>query len=290
MRTATQVALNGLAVGCLYGLIAVGVVLLYRTTNVVNVAHGQVGVTGVFFAWWLSAEARFPVWIAVLLGLLVAGFIGIVIERTVSRPLQAAGAEPLIIATLGILTVLASASSLFFGSHSRSFPNVIPSGVWETAGLTLSKANIVLVVVTVLLVFALSAIARTPLGLALKAMADDPQMLELLGLRVYVLQRFVWFIAAVLAGIAALFVAARLGLDPYGLTDLLIKALVAAVIGGLVHVGVTFAAAVTLGVLETAVGYVIGPGYGLPIAFLLVMVALGFLPLRWFGVTVVERA
>lgn len=290
VTTGLQVVLNGLAVGCLYGLIAVGVVLLFKATKVVNVAHTQVGITGVFLAWWLQSEHSVPLPIAVVAGLASAGVLGLVLAAVLARPLHKASAETIIVATLGVLITLGALVSFAFGSQPHGFQSFVPGGVWRLNGLTIAQGNVLLVVVTAVLVMLLAWLSRTRHGLAVKAIAQDPDTVESLAVNVRLLQATVWIAAAILSGVAAFFVSARVGLDPFSITDLLVKALIAAVIGGLERVGITLAAALSLGLLESTVGFWIGPDYGLPLAFILVMVALAVLPLRWFGATAVERA
>ena len=232
MERLIQTLVDGVATGSLYGALALAVVLIFRTTGIVNFAQGEMAMFSTFIAWGLL-QAGFPLGLAILatLGLSLLG--GMVIERVLIRPVEGEDHLTLAIVTLGLFILLNSGAGWIWGFENRSFPSIFPDdsvtlGGADIAVESLGIVGLLLAVVGVLYLF----FQRTKLGLAVRAVSINPESSQLSGISVGRTLMIGWGIAAAVGALAGTLIAARLFLDVNFMGGVLIYSFAAATLGG----------------------------------------------------------
>jgi branched-chain amino acid transport system permease protein len=287
-----QQIVDGITAGSIYAALALALVLVYRSTGLVNFAQGQLAVLSVYIGWSL-VDAGLPVIPAVLVTLVVSMVIGALTERLLIRRFE--GQEPLvtIVATVAVLICVNGLISLIWGGSVRAFPSMFPDDAVSILGARASWGDVGTVAVLVGVVVVLQLFfLRTRLGLALRSAAEDAGSARLLGLPVGALLLVGWGLAALLGGLAGCLVAPSVPLQPNMMDTILVYALAAAVLGGLDSPLGAVLAAWLIGIAETVAGANIGfIGSDLRIAVPLVLLALILLvrPQGLFGRREVER-
>lgn len=247
-----ELTLVGIASGALYSLAALGIVLIYKTTGVLNFAHGAVGMFSAFIAYQFGVEQQLPTPIAVILALAFAAAFGWFMERFTLRPLRERPVLTRVIVSLGWLLVLQSVAGLIWKDTSYHIPlQIFPQSGIRIAQLTLGYNQIANIVIAALLAVGLGIFLRTsPLGIAMRATSDNPTAARLLGIEVNRVAVIAWILGSVLAAIAGLLLAPLTTLNTTSITILVIEAFGAALIGGLSSLGWTFAGGILLGVAQ----------------------------------------
>ncbi|HEY1276465.1 MAG TPA: branched-chain amino acid ABC transporter permease, partial [Thermoleophilaceae bacterium] len=182
MERFIQVTVDGVATGSIYGALALALVLIFRSTGVVNFAQGEMAMFTTFVAWSLNHHMSY--WPAFLLTLVLAFAGGVAIERLVIRPVENASPLTLIMVTIALFVILNGLASWIWGGETRNFPSPF-SGVVEIGGVTLSKHELGVIAVTLIVLALLWTFFRyTRLGLAMRSAAIGPTTSRLLGVRV----------------------------------------------------------------------------------------------------------
>lgn len=290
LGAALQVLVSGATVGSVYALVALGLVLLYRTTRILNFAHGDIGVLGTFLAYVLLTQLDLPFGVSFALALAAAALIGALLYLVVVRPAKTETDLGLIILTLGLALALGGFEALVFGTDNKVVPTLVPDRVVRVAGAGLSVASLVTASLGVVLMLALWALlSYTRLGIAMRALAQRPDVAEALGLPVRTVLLATWGAAAVLATAAALLFAPTTLLNPSMMLDPLSKGFVAAVIGGMNSLPGAVLGGYVLGVLELVVGVYVSLEFKASFAFLVVILVLLLRPHGLLGRPDVKR-
>jgi branched-chain amino acid transport system permease protein len=290
-----QQIVSGLSSGGIYASVALALVIIYRSTGVVNFAQGEMATFTTFIAWTLI-DHGLGYWGAFALTLLIAFAGGIALERIVIRPVESAPVLTVVILTIGLFIALNGLMNWIWSAQVRSFPpdRPFPTRTIDVAGVAISIQDIGIIGVSLGLVAVLYLLFQhTKLGLGLRASALDPDSSRLVGVRVGWMLALGWGLAALLGAVAGLFTAAAFPpLDPNMMRAVLIYAFAAAVLGGLTSpfgavVG-GLALGVTLNLLSAYVDF-IGTQLRLPVALALILGVLLVRPAGLFGRTVVRR-
>jgi branched-chain amino acid transport system permease protein len=282
----------GVRAGAIYAAVALAIVIIYRSTRVINFAQGEMATFTTFICWslqnhGLSFWAAFPIVLAIAFG----G--GVAIERVVIHPVESAPVLTIVIVTLGLALLLNGLMSIIWGGANRPFHGPFSTRTIDFGGVPISAQDIGIVVVTLVLVALLALFFRyTKLGLALRGAALNPDSSRLVGVRVGWMLGLGWGIAAVLGAVAGMMIAPVVFLDPNMMQTILLYAFAAAVLGGLdspvgaVVGGILLGLTITL--LERYVGF-IGSTLKLPAALMLILVMLLVRPAGLFGRVAVKR-
>ena len=289
---AVQQIVDGITAGSIYAALALALVLVYRSTGLVNFAQGQMAAVSVYIGWSL-VEAGLPVPLAVLLTLVISLVIGALTERLLIRRFE--GQEPLvaIVATVAVLICFNGLINLVWGGSVRAFPSLFPDDVVSIFGARATWGDVGTVAVLVGTVVLLQLFfLRTRLGLALRTAADNPSSARLLGLPVGSLLLVGWGLAALLGGLAGCLVAPSVPLQPNMMDTILVYALAAAVLGGLDSPLGAVVAAWLIGIVETVAGAnidIIGSDLRIAVPLMLLTLILLVRPQGLFGRRDVER-
>jgi branched-chain amino acid transport system permease protein len=293
-----QQIVSGLASGSIYAGLALAIVIIYRSTGVVNFAQGEMATFTTFIAWTL-VDHGVGYWGAFALTLLIAFVGGVALERIVVRPVEGGPVLTIVILTIGLFILLGGLSNWIWKAEVRSFPpnRPFPTSTWDIGGVALSKQDLGILGVTIALVVLLFVLFQyTKLGLALRASALNPAASRLVGIRVGWMLALGWGLAAAIGAVAGLFTAAAAPpLDPNMMRPILIYAFAAAVLGGLespigaIIGGLTIGVALNLIVTYDSHLHIELDRLRLPIAFFVILTVLLVRPAGLLGRAVVRR-
>ncbi|MFL5917305.1 MAG: branched-chain amino acid ABC transporter permease [Gaiellaceae bacterium] len=288
---AQQIA-AGIREGAVYAGLALALVIIYRSTRVINFAQGEMATFTTFVAWSLMNHGL-SFWTAFPIVLAIAFIGGIAIERVMIRPVESAPVLTIVIITLGLALLLNGLTNLIWGGGNRQFNGPFSTRTLDVGGVPISVQDIGIVAVSLALVALLGLFFRfTKLGLALRAAALNPSSSRLVGVRVSWMLALGWGLAAVLGAVAGMMVAPIVFLDPNMMQTILLYAFAAAVLGGLDSPIGAVIGGLLLGVIMTLVGrYVgfVGSALKLPTALLLILLLLLVRPGGLFGRVAVRR-
>ncbi len=293
-----QQVVAGLASGSIYASLALAIVIIYRSTGVVNFAQGELATFTTFIAWTL-VDHGVGYWGAFALTVLIAFSGGVALERLVVRPVEGGPVLTIVMLTIGLFILLGGLSNWIWKAEVRSFPpnRPFPTSTWDLGGVAISKQDLGILGVTLGLVVLLYLLFQyTKLGLALRAAALNPAASRLVGVRVGWMLALGWGLAAAIGAVAGLFTAAASPpLDPNMMRPILIYAFAAAVLGGLESPVGAIVGGLALGVLLNLVVtydthlHLELDRLRLPIAFLVILTVLLVRPAGLLGRAVVRR-
>ncbi|HUI18231.1 MAG TPA: branched-chain amino acid ABC transporter permease [Alphaproteobacteria bacterium] len=288
MEQLVQQILSGLATGAVYASLALALVMIYQATESVNFAQGEMAMFSTYIAWSL-VQAGLPFWLAFLLTVAVSFLGGVLIERILIRPVEAAPVLSQVIVFIGLLVIFNSTAGWIFTYTVQEFPS--PFGDVPLLGdmITSSELGVIgvtLVVLTLLYVF----FRFTPLGFAMRAAAQNPGSARLVGIRVGWMLALGWGLAAAVGAVAGIMVAPVLFLDPNMMSGVLLYAFAGALLGGISSPGGAVVGGLIVGVLENLVGtYLIPTELKLTVALAVIIIILVVRPSGLFGTVMVKR-
>jgi len=288
MNQLLQQIFSGLAAGAIYASLALALVMIYRATELVNFAQGEMAMFSTYVAWML-VNAGIPFWLAFALTLAISFVGGMAIERIVVRPVENAPVLASVIVFIGLLLIFNSLAGWIFTYTVQDFQGPFPDKPILHALLTTRDLGVV--GVTVIMLLLLYAFFRfTPIGLAMRAAAQNPASARLVGIRVGRMLAVGWGLAAAIGATAGIMVAPVLFLDPNMMGGVLIYAFASALLGGIASPGGAVLGGLIVGVTENLVGtYLIATQLKLTVALAMIVLVLVFRPNGLFGTAIVRR-
>lgn len=281
--------LAGLTTGCIYGTVALALVMIYQGTHYVNFAQGEMAMFSTYMAWALIQRGA-PYWVAFALTVVLSFGIGAAIERFVIRPLAASPILTVVTVFIGLLAIFNSVAGWLFTYEIRTFPSPfrLPAGFTNPY---LSAHEVGAAAVTLAMVALLWAFFRhTRLGLMMRAVAANPQSSRLVGIRVGRMLSLGWGLAAAVGAIAGMMVAPILYLDPNMMGGVLVYAFAAALLGGIESPVGAVVGGLIVGVVENLAGaYIVGTELKLTVALVVIVTVLVVRPSGLFGRVRVTR-
>jgi len=256
-----QVTVNGIAVGAIYALVAMGIVLIHKATEVLNFAHGDLLVLSAFTAWGLIERAGMPFWLVLPLvalgaGVLAYGLDAVIVRRIAGQP-QFAG----VMLTIALAFMIRGAVSMGFGPDSRSYQTPWSGQTTEIAGIAVTELSLVIMGVSLVIAVALWIFfSRTRLGVAMQAASQNQLAAYLNGVKVKQLNSLVWALGGVTAAIAGMFLAPATLVDT-ALWLITLKALSAIVLGGFGSLPGAVLGGVLIGLIEQYAGVYMPHGF-----------------------------
>jgi branched-chain amino acid transport system permease protein len=293
MEQLIQTIVDGIATGSLYGALALAIVLIFRTTGIVNFAQGEMAMFSTFVAWALL-EAGLPLGLALLATLALSFVGGMVIERVIIRPVEGGEVLTLVIVTLGLFILTNSAAGWIWGFQNRGFPSIFPDDSVSIAGVDFAVDSIGIVALLLAVVGLLFLLfQRTKIGLALRAVAINPDSSRLAGISVGRTLMIGWGIAAMVGALAGALIAPRLFLDVNFMGGVIVYSFAAATLGGFDSPFGAVVGGWIIGVTENLAGtYVdfIGSDLKILVPLGVILVVLLIRPSGLFGSPEVARA
>ena len=280
-----QLVTDGIAVGGLYALTAVGVVVVFRNTRTINLAQGDFAMMGAFIGLVLLKSFGLNYFVVVPLVVISIMGIGMIVERVVMRPLADSDWLILFHATLGVYFILHGVSGWLWGRDTKAFPIVFDPTPVEIVGAIVSKGHLINISWTIGIGLVLYLFFKyTKQGIALRAVTDDPEAARMMGIPVRFIVMLTWAVAGFLAAFAGLLTAPIIYVSAYMMDDVLIKGYVAAVFGGLYSIPGAILGALMIGVAENLAGGYFGSHYKTVTAFAMIVVLLSVRPQGLFGI------
>ena len=280
-----QLLISGIAQGCIYGLIALGFVLIYKATETVSFAQGELMMLGAFVGLAAMTMLGFPYWLAVLSSIVGMALFGVALERLVIRPILGQPAFSIVMLTIGVGYVARGLITMIpnIGTETHTLPVPYKDEIWNLAGLVLNVEQMAVIAVTTVLCALLFALFRySKLGIAMQAASQNQLAAYYMGIPVQRLNGIAWGLAAAVAAVAGLllapitFVHANMGF--IGL-----KAFPAAVVGGFGSLPGAIVGGLVIGVVESLSGFYLPDGFKDTAAYIVVLVMLVVKPNGLFG-------
>ncbi len=280
--------LSGVATGGIYASLALALVMIYQATELVNFAQGEMAMFATYIAWSLI-QSGMPYWAAFFLTVAIAFIGGVLIERVVIRPVENAPILALVIVFIGLLVIFNSLAGWIYSYTIKPFPSPFPEhplfGNAYISSHELGSIGITLVMLVLLYGF----FRFTPLGLAMRAAAQNPDSSRLVGIRVGWMLALGWGLASAVGAIAGMMVAPIVFLEPNMMGGVLLYAFAAALLGGIDSPGGAVLGGFIVGVLENIVGAYIGSELKLTVALVVIVGVLMVRPSGLFGKVHVSR-
>ena len=291
MGFALQLFFTGIGIGAIYALVALGFVLIYRATNVVNFAQGDFAMLGAFAMILLAVDLNWPYWLSIIATLAALIVFGALFNLGVYYPLRHRSFLPVIISTIGASILLENGVLFAYGPAPQSLPGMFVTQGFNIGGVFFDSQYLLILVVTVVMV-ALQYLffERTLIGKKMQATSQDKEMASLLGIPVALMIMLTFIYSATLGGLAGILVGPILFVSVGMGSSIALKAFAASIIGGFGDVTGAVVGGLALGVIETFGAAYISVPYKDGFAFLVLFVFLLIRPQGFFGERVAEKA
>lgn len=282
MSIVPQLFVNGIIAASLYALVALGFNLIYGVSRFFNMAHGVLCAVGGYSVLFLAKQSGLPVWISVIVAILFSGFLGYLLDRLVYYPLRKRKASSLVmlVASLGAFTVIQAFIAILFTSQFQTLSQ--SSSIQPTynvlGGIMTQVQLVALSAAMVLFIFTWCLLKYTKLGIFIRATSDDEQVAKIVGVNTDRLLSFVFFLGSAIAGTAGILVGYDTGIEPTMGMQLLLKGVIAAIVGGVGHIGGGMLGSLLLGLAENFGIWKISGEWKDAIAFGLLILFLLFKP------------
>lgn len=309
METLLQQIINGLVLGSMYALVALGYTMVYGIIGLINFAHGDVLMIGALTSWTIIAGMResmvgVPGWMmllmATIIAMVVCAALNFTIEKLAYRPLRNSSRLAPLITAIGMSLLLQTLAMIIWKPNPKSYPTMLPSEPFHLGGAVISVTQVTILAVTAItLAFLMWLVNRTNLGRAMRATAENPRVAALMGIKPDVVISATFIIGAMLAAIAGVMWASNYGTVQHAMGFMPgLKAFVAAVMGGIGNLAGAVVGGIALGLIESlGAGYlgkltggVLGSQYTDIFAFIVLAIVLTLRPSGLLGERVADRA
>lgn len=281
--------LTGILTGMVYALVAMGFVLIYKCSKVINLAHGSMILVGAYICWTFAFVLGLPVWVAILLSLIFGAIVGLVAQRLLLRPLLGQPILALVMITIALSEIIRGGVITIWGAVDPPYVELLPMGIVSLGQMNISLqglygAAIASVVLTALLLF----FRHGRWGLAMRGIAEGHQIVRSMGVSVNAMVALTWALAGIVAVLGGVVLGSLTGITLL-LHEVGLKAIPAAFIGGLDSLEGAVVGGLAIGVMEALASGYIGHGLGLITAFSILIIVMFFRPYGLWGLTRIER-
>jgi len=284
-----QQFLSGVAIGGVYALVALAVVMIYQASDHFNFAQGEMAMFSTYVAWWLIA-AGWPYWAAFFATLAISFVGGVALERIVIRPVEQAPVLNQVVVFIGLLVIFNALAGWLFDYTIKPFPSPFPEQPLFGNRYIGSHELGVIALTLVLLVLVFAFLRLTPTGLAMRAAAENPTSARLVGIRVGWMLALGWGLAAAIGAVAGMMIAPIVFLEPNMMIGTLLYGFAGALLGGLDSPAGAVLGGILVGIAENLLGtYVVGPELKLTLALVLIVLVLLLRPNGLFGRRIVRH-
>jgi branched-chain amino acid transport system permease protein len=289
-----QLVVTGLAQGMVYALIAIGFVIILKCSEVFNIAQGHFVLIGGYLGFTFLVTFGLPIWAALGMAIVTAILMGLLIERLILRPLLGEPVLAVIMATIALSTILGGLATLLWGAEYKAYHGLLPTITLKIGAISIPSESLIGLIVSIICMALLMLLFRyTKIGLAMRATAEDLQVVQSVGIRATTVYAVSWIIACVVGVIGGILLGGVSGAN-MELANIGLKAFAVVLLGGVNSVGGAIVAGIILGMLENvAAGYLdpLLPGGGLAqvFPFLVMIIVLVFRPYGLFGLVRIER-
>lgn len=279
-----QIIISGLIFGCVYGLAGLGMVLIYKTTGVVNFAQGEMAMITTFVSFLFLSSLNMPYLVSFFLALSFAAILGIVIYQVFMKRIQNQSHIFQMVMTLGLFLILNGVAGLIWGHHPTSYPEAVQGAPFQIGSVFVTPNELFVVGLTAVLMLLFFFLFKySKVGLAMRASSQDITAAKLMGVKVSTVFLSIWAIGAILGGVAGMMTAPITFLNINMMFTVLVMAFAAAVLGGFVSLPGALIGGLIVGVFENLVSYYGAPEMKMVYTFLLIVAVLYIRPQGIFG-------
>ncbi|MBP1741479.1 MAG: transporter permease [Deltaproteobacteria bacterium] len=289
-----QLVVTGLAQGMVYALIAIGFVIILKCSEVFNIAQGHFVLIGGYLGFTFLVTFGLPIWAALGMAIVTAILMGLLIERLILRPLLGEPVLAVVMATIALSTILGGLATLLWGAEYKAYHGLLPTITIKIGEISIPSESLIGLIVSIICMGILMFLFRyTKIGLAMRATAEDLQVVQSVGIRATTVYAVSWIIACVVGVIGGILLGGVSGAN-MDLANIGLKAFAVVLLGGLNSVGGAIVAGIIVGMLENvAAGYLdpLLPGGGLSqvFPFMVMIIVLIFRPHGLFGLVTIKR-
>jgi len=286
-----QQLINGVSLGSIYALIALGYTMVYGIIKLINFAHGDIYMVGAYIGFFATSMLHLPVLPALIISMVVTGLFGMLIERLAYRPLRHAPKVSVLITAIGVSLFLEYTSMFFVSPQPRTFPNVMESVTYHMGPFVVNSQQILILVITTILMVVLTYIVqKTKIGKAMRAVSFDTETAQLMGIDANRVISITFGIGSALAAAGGVLVGVYYNsIDPLMGIMPGLKAFIAAVLGGIGIIPGAMAGGVILGIIESLVSGFLSSTFRDAAAFAILILVLLFKPSGLLGKNTREK-
>jgi branched-chain amino acid transport system permease protein len=281
---------SGIALGAVVALVALGFLVLYKATGVINFAHGDLMTLGAYLSVWTIVDLKMPTLLGYLAVLVLMFLAGLVLERLAYAPLRDRPVVVVVISTLGAATVIRGLIALWQGSTPRKVSPPLGNGVWHVFGAAIVNQRLIIVGVTAAVVIGLLVLfLRTSFGRQVRALAADRETARLQGVRVRRMSMVAFGMSSALAGLAGILIAPLVAVDLNLGFGVMLTAFAAAILGGFGSIGGVVVGAIIIGLVQQVLGGYVFTSYSEVLPYALILIVLAVRPAGLFAGTAGAR-
>jgi branched-chain amino acid transport system permease protein len=286
-----QLLINGISIGFLYGLSAMGFVMIFKSSSVLNFAHGELLAMGAFIFLTLVTWANLPIWLAFLVTLFGCFILGFIVERLFLRPLIG---EPLIFVimlTVGLASMFKGLMLLLWGGNLRTYPDFLPQWLGLTFGyITVPPVYVMALIIGIVFLALFGLFFKySSQGIYMRSVADNQKAALSLGVHVRKVFALSWGIAALVAGMSGIVLGIINGINVHDLSAIGLKVFPVVILGGLDSIGGAIIGGIIIGLLETFTGGYLSPSLRDVVPYIVLVFILLVKPYGLFGLVEIER-
>ena len=284
-----QLTVSGLSTGMIYALAAAGFVVIYKASDVINFAQGDLLLLGTYLIFFAVTQSGLPWSLGVLVTLLLAVAVALAVERLVLRPLVGEPIISMIMVTIGLSSVLRGVINAIWGPNPRSFDSFLPAGDIAIGPAVLSTGRVLSIPIALAVLAGLGLFFRyTRDGIAMRAIADDQQAALSMGISIPRVFGVAWGLAAASAAIGGIMLGNIVGVSP-NVASIGLRVFPVVILGGLDSIMGAVIGGAIIGLLEVYTGFYVGHGLNLVIPYVVLILVLMIRPYGFFGKEVIER-
>ena len=284
-----QLTVSGLSTGMIYALAAAGFVVIYKASDVINFAQGDLLLLGTYLIFFAVAQTGLPWNLGVLMTVVLAVAVALAVERLVLRPLVGEPIISMIMVTIGLSSVLRGAINAIWGPNPRAFESFLPAGDLVIGPAVLSAARVLSIPIALAVLAGLGLFFRyTRDGIAMRAIADDQQAALSMGISIPRVFGVAWGLAAASAAIGGIMLGNIVGVSP-NVAAIGLRVFPVVILGGLDSIKGAVVGGAIIGLLEVYVGFYVGHGLNLVVPYLVLIMVLMVRPYGLFGKEIIER-
>jgi branched-chain amino acid transport system permease protein len=253
MDIVPQLIVNSIIAGAIYSMVALGFNLIYGTAKFFDLGYGVLTAVGGYAVFYFSKMLGFDIYLSIVLGVFIAGAVGFFIEKLVYKKLRVRKASSMvfIVASLGVMTALQAIIAIIFSSQFQVFPRSISTQTFDVFSGIITGVQLIILILGILIMFSLVLVLRfTKFGKAVKAVSDDEEVSKIVGIDTDKIISKVFFIGSSIAGLAGILIGFDTGIEPTMGFSLLLKAVIASIIGGVGNIYGGVLGAFLLGFVE----------------------------------------
>jgi len=286
-----QNVVSGLFWGSIYALAALGIVLVFITSGVVNFAHGEMAMFSTFIVYTLLTYLKLPLYLSIIISIGFAFLFGMAIERGLLRPVREKTHAGMMIITLGLLMILNGLATTIWGTQEKLFPSLVNREPIFLGSVVIDKYSLFVFIISIAIIVGLFLFLKLSIhGIAMRATVQDELASRLMGIRIGTVLSFTWGFSAILGLLAGVFVAPNLYLHSNMMQEIQIKAFTAAVLGGFTSIPGAIVGGLLLGVLENLIAAYITTKLKVTLSLIIIIVILLIRPHGLMGRKEVKRA